>query len=66
MSARDVNNPIENLLEAARAVEHWYYERDAMWVELAPADRQPADEAVIALHNALVALGESGAVEDDY
>lgn len=57
---------LEALLEAARAVERWYYGRDAMWVRLTATDRQHADEAVIALHDALAALDESGVIEDDY
>ena len=62
MTEHDTN--MEELFEAARAVEHWYYERDGMWVELSEQERRQADEAVIALHDALAALGESGIVED--
>lgn len=55
---------IKALLDAARQVEHWYYERDALWVKINRDELQEADAAVIALHNALVGLGESKVVED--
>lgn len=56
--------PMRTLLDAALEVERWYYERDALWVKLSVDERQEADAAVIALHDALVTLGESQVVED--
>jgi hypothetical protein len=52
------DDPMRALLEAAREVERWYYERDVLWVDSSAEERQEADAAVIALHDALVALGE--------
>lgn len=60
----DQESRTQALLEATRDVEHWYYERDAMWVTLRRDELEKADAAVLQLHNVLVDLGESGAIDD--
>lgn len=63
---KDVAGVAEDVIQAAREVDRWYYEQDAMWVELTPEEHQQADAAVIRLHDALEGLEEaSGKAADD-
>lgn len=63
---KDVAGAVEDVVEAARDVDRWYYEQDAMWMKLTPEERQEADAAVIRLHDALEGLEEgSGKADDD-
>jgi hypothetical protein len=42
------------LVAAARRVDRWLYEEDALWVEMSEEQVQEADADAIALHDALV------------
>lgn len=42
------------LIAAARLVDRWLYEEDALWVEMSEEQVHEADADAIALHDALV------------
>lgn len=54
-----VRAALDAVAAAARGVDVRFYDEDAMWIALTQDERKEADEAVIRLHEALVALDEA-------
>lgn len=59
MTDEELKRATDELVAAAREVDRLFYEEDSMWVVVTKEERAQADDAVIALHDKLVALDAS-------